>query len=41
MTRLSAGDPAPTFTLPDAQGHLISLSDYAGKRVVVYFYQPP
>ena len=38
MTRLSAGDPAPTFTLPDAQGHLISLSDYAGKRVVVYFY---
>lgn len=32
------GDPAPTFTLPDADGHLVSLSDYAGRRVIVYFY---
>jgi peroxiredoxin Q/BCP len=37
-TRLAAGDPAPDFTLPDADGKPISLSDYRGKRVVVYFY---
>ena len=38
MTRLSAGDPAPDFTLPSADGQSISLADYAGKRVIVYFY---
>lgn len=32
------GDPAPSFTLPDADGNSVSLSDYAGKRVIVYFY---
>ncbi|MDO5683522.1 MAG: thioredoxin-dependent thiol peroxidase [Propionibacteriaceae bacterium] len=37
-TRLSAGDPAPAFSLPDAQGKTVSLSDFAGRRVVVYFY---
>lgn len=37
-TRLTAGEPAPAFTLPDADGHDVSLSDYAGQRVVVYFY---
>jgi len=36
--RLSAGDTAPTFTLPDAHGDDVSLSDFAGRRVVVYFY---
>ncbi|HEX2857291.1 MAG TPA: peroxiredoxin [Propionibacteriaceae bacterium] len=36
--RLSAGDTAPTFTLPDAQGNEVSLSTFAGGRVVVYFY---
>jgi peroxiredoxin Q/BCP len=30
--------PAPDFTLPDADGNLVSLGDYSGKRVVVYFY---
>lgn len=29
---------APTFTLPDQQGTLHSLSDYAGKWIVLYFY---
>jgi peroxiredoxin Q/BCP len=36
--RLSPGDPAPDFTLPDADGKPISLSDYHGQSVVVYFY---
>lgn len=36
--RLSAGDVAPAFSLPDADGNTVSLSDYAGKRVIVYFY---
>ena len=38
MTKLSAGDPAPAFTLPTADGQPLALSDYAGKRVIVYFY---
>ncbi|QZY86320.1 thioredoxin-dependent thiol peroxidase [Exiguobacterium acetylicum] len=29
---------APTFTLPNAQGESISLEDYRGKKVVLYFY---
>ena len=37
-TRLAPGDPAPAFTLPDSEGHDVSLADYAGRRVVVYFY---
>lgn len=38
MTTLAVGDAAPSFTLPDADGRLVSLSDYAGRRVIVYFY---
>lgn len=38
MARLQVGDPAPAFTLPDADGNEVSLSDYAGRRVIVYFY---
>jgi thioredoxin-dependent peroxiredoxin len=37
-TRLTAGDTAPDFTLPDADGKPVSLGDYRGRRVVVYFY---
>jgi thioredoxin-dependent peroxiredoxin len=37
-TRLAAGDAAPDFTLPDADGKPVSLADYRGRRVVVYFY---
>ena len=37
-TRLSAGDPAPAFTLLDADGASVSLSDFEGQRVIVYFY---
>jgi peroxiredoxin Q/BCP len=36
--RLSPGDPAPDFTLPDAEGNPVSLSSYRGRRVVVYCY---
>jgi thioredoxin-dependent peroxiredoxin len=36
--RLSPGDPAPEFTLPDADGRHVSLSSYRGGRTVVYFY---
>jgi len=38
MTRLAVGDTAPAFTLPDADGNEVSLSDYRGRKVVVYFY---
>ena len=37
-TRLQPGDTAPDFTLPDADGKQVSLADYRGRRVVVYFY---
>ncbi|NKY87144.1 thioredoxin-dependent thiol peroxidase [Nocardia veterana] len=36
--RLGTGDPAPDFTLPDADGKPVSLSDYRGRKVIVYFY---
>jgi peroxiredoxin Q/BCP len=36
--RLAPGDLAPAFTLPDQNGHEISLADYIGRRVVLYFY---
>jgi thioredoxin-dependent peroxiredoxin len=36
--RLAPGDPAPAFTLSDADGKQVSLSSYRGQRVIVYFY---
>jgi peroxiredoxin Q/BCP len=36
--RLAPGDPAPDFTLPDADGKQVQLSSLRGQRVVVYFY---
>ncbi|WP_329055803.1 thioredoxin-dependent thiol peroxidase [Amycolatopsis sp. NBC_01488] len=36
--RLSPGDEAPDFTLPDSEGKDVSLRDFRGKSVVVYFY---
>src|SRR5438067_13055543 len=38
MPRLSPGDPAPDFTLPDADGKDVSLHDLRGRKVVLYFY---
>ena len=37
-SRLSPGDPAPDFTLPDAHGGHLSLADLRGERAVLYFY---
>ena len=35
---LEVGMKAPAFTLPDKDGNLVSLADFAGKTVVLYFY---
>jgi peroxiredoxin Q/BCP len=35
---LEAGERAPQFTLPDQDGHPVSLDDFAGRTVVLYFY---
>lgn len=35
---LEAGQKAPDFTLSDKDGNSVSLHDFAGKKVVVYFY---
>lgn len=35
---LDAGDTAPDFELPDQDGEPVSLSEYEGQRVVLYFY---
>ena len=35
---LEIGTKAPKFTLPDKDGNLVSLADFAGKKVVLYFY---
>ena len=37
-TQLAVGEQAPQFTLNDSRGRAISLADYSGKNVVVYFY---
>jgi thioredoxin-dependent peroxiredoxin len=36
--RLKVGDKAPAFSLPDADGTKVSLADYRGRKVIVYFY---
>jgi peroxiredoxin Q/BCP len=38
MTKLTAGDPAPDFTLPDPDGTEVTLSSLRGRKVVLYFY---
>lgn len=35
---LREGDIAPTFTLSDQDGKMVSLSDFLGRKVIVYFY---
>ncbi|MGL5956075.1 MAG: thioredoxin-dependent thiol peroxidase [Brevinema sp.] len=35
---LKAGDKAPLFELPDISGNTVSLNDYQGKWVIIYFY---
>ena len=38
MTHLKEGDKAPAFTGKDQNGEKISLADYKGKKLVLYFY---
>ena len=35
---LNIGTPAPDFTLPDQNGKMHALSDYCGRKVILYFY---
>ncbi len=38
MTHLKVGDKAPNFSAKDQDGNTISLGDYKGKKLVVFFY---
>ncbi|MBT0769310.1 thioredoxin-dependent thiol peroxidase [Kineosporia sp. J2-2] len=38
MAKLEVGDAAPAFTLTAADESTVSLTDFAGQRVIVYFY---
>ena len=38
MTHLKVGDPAPDFSGLDQHGNAISKADFAGKKIVLYFY---
>jgi len=38
MAELKTGAPAPAFSLPDQDGKSVSLSDFAGKKLLLYFY---
>ena len=35
---IEVGKKAPAFTLPDQDGNKVSLNDYKGKNVILYFY---
>jgi peroxiredoxin Q/BCP len=38
MSRIEEGKKAPDFTLPDQDGKPVTLSEFKGKDVIVYFY---
>lgn len=38
MTKVIAGARAPTFSLPNQDGQIISLSDHLGHLVIVWFF---
>jgi peroxiredoxin Q/BCP len=38
MPKLEPGTPAPPFELPDQDGKPVSLADFQGSKVIVYFY---
>ncbi|WP_297741906.1 thioredoxin-dependent thiol peroxidase [uncultured Tessaracoccus sp.] len=38
VARLTHGSPAPAFTLPNQRGQEVSLTDFAGQAVILYFY---
>lgn len=37
-TTLRPGDPAPSFTAPDQDGNTVSLEDFRGRKLALYFY---
>jgi len=38
MSLLSTGDAAPSFSFVDSEGKTVNLSDFLGKKVILYFY---
>ena len=38
MTHLQQGDKAPAFSVKDQEGHTVSLADFSGSKLVIYFY---
>lgn len=38
MSKLKIGDPAPDFSAPDQDGNMVSLDQFSGKKLVLYFY---
>ncbi len=38
MSKLKIGDPAPAFLAPDQNGNMVSLDQFNGKKLVLYFY---
>ena len=38
MSELETGATAPAFTLPDHDDNPVSLEDFKGQRVILYFY---
>ena len=38
MAKLNVGDKAPSFSLSDQDGKVVSLSDFQGKKLLLYFY---
>jgi peroxiredoxin Q/BCP len=38
MPRLETGQPAPAFTLTDHAGRSVSLSDFSGRNLIIFFY---
>jgi len=38
MARLKPGDRAPDFNLPDQDGRQVSLKDFKGSKLLLYFY---
>ncbi len=35
---LEVGNKAPTFALPDEEGNVVKLSDFKGRRLVLFFF---
>src|SRR5687768_15543271 len=38
MTLLQPGDPAPDFLVPDQNGKTVSLKNFRGKKLIIFFY---